>query len=79
MTRGSITGHVKALSMIVTIQSRIPDRRAGSSEKISAPPPTHPEIYAAAWLGKQERNTTGNPGNPETRRNPGQNRTLSLQ
>ena len=51
MTRGSITGQVKALSMIVAMESLIPDRRAGSSEKKSAPPPTHPEIYAArlAW------------------------------
>ncbi|MEA2259534.1 MAG: hypothetical protein QOJ51_2359, partial [Acidobacteriaceae bacterium] len=38
MTRSSITGQVKALSMIVAIESLIPDRRAGSSEKKSAPP-----------------------------------------
>jgi hypothetical protein len=44
MTRGSITGQVKALSMIVAMQGLIPDRRAGSSEKASAPP----QIYAAA-------------------------------
>ena len=40
MTRGSITGQVKALSMIVAIQGLIPDRRAGSAEKNPAPPPT---------------------------------------
>jgi hypothetical protein len=57
MTRGSITGQVKALSMIVAMQGLIPDRRAGSSEKKSAPPPSHPEIYAAAWLGGQEGKT----------------------
>jgi hypothetical protein len=56
-TRGSITGQVKALSMIVAMQSLIPDRRAGSSEKKSAPPPSHPEIYPAAWLGKQQGKT----------------------
>ena len=50
MTRGSITGQVKALSMIVAIQGLIPDRRAGSPEKTSAPPPSRPEIYRAAWL-----------------------------
>ena len=54
MTRGSITGQVKALSMIVAMQDLIPDRRAvdrltDSSEKKSAPAPTQPEIYAAAW------------------------------
>jgi hypothetical protein len=56
-TRGSITGQVKALSMIVAMQSLIPDRRASSSEKKSAPPPSHPEIYPAAWLGKQQGKT----------------------
>ncbi len=50
MTRGSITGQVKALSMIVAMQNFIPDRRAVSSEKKSAPAPTHPQIYPAAWL-----------------------------
>jgi hypothetical protein len=57
MTRGSITGQVKALSMIVAIQGLIPDRRAGSSEKTSAPPPDHPQIYRAAWLDKQQEKT----------------------
>ena len=57
MTRGSITGQVKALSMIVAMQSLIPDRHAGSSEKKSVPPPTHPEIYAAAWLREQPGKT----------------------
>ncbi len=59
MTRGSITGQVKALSMIVAIQGLIPDRLARSSEKISAPPPTRPEIYAAAWRREQQEKTTG--------------------
>ena len=39
MTRGSITGQVKALSMIVAMQNFIPDRRAVSSEKKSPPAP----------------------------------------
>jgi hypothetical protein len=59
MTRGSITGQVKALSMIVAIENLIPDRRAGSSEQKSAPPPKPPQIYASAWLRKQQGNTTG--------------------
>jgi hypothetical protein len=64
MTRGSITGQVKALSMIVAMQSLIPDRRAGSSEKKSAPPPSHPEIYPAAWLGEQQGKTIDPPPDP---------------
>jgi hypothetical protein len=54
MTRGSITGQVKALSMIVAIEGLIPDRRAGSSEKKSAPPLPQPGIYRAAWLDRQQ-------------------------
>jgi hypothetical protein len=51
MTRGSITGQVKALSMIVAIEGLIPDRRAAdrlsvSSERNSAPAPTHPQPSA---------------------------------
>jgi hypothetical protein len=63
MTRGSITGQVKAISMIVAMQGLIPDRRAGSSspqrasEKKSGPPPTHPGFYAAAWRREQQATT----------------------
>ena len=48
MTRGSITGQVKALSMIVAMQNFIPDRPAVSSEKKSSPAPIPAQIYAAA-------------------------------
>jgi hypothetical protein len=41
MTRGSITGQVKALSMIVAMQNFIPGRLAASSEKKSPPGPIH--------------------------------------
>ena len=37
MTRGSITGQVKALSMIIAIEGLIPDRRAASAQNKSAP------------------------------------------
>jgi hypothetical protein len=57
MTRGSITGQVKAISMIVAIEGLIPDRRAGSSEKKSAPPLPHAEINPAAWPGRQQDKT----------------------
>jgi hypothetical protein len=40
MTRGSISGQVKALSMIVAMQNFIPDRHAVSSEKKSTPAPS---------------------------------------
>ena len=48
MTRGSITGQVKALSMIVAMENFIPDRRAVSAEKKSAPAPVNAQIYPAA-------------------------------
>ena len=54
MTRGSITGQVKAISMIVAIEGLIPDRRAGSAENKSAPPLPRAEIYPAAWRGRQQ-------------------------
>jgi hypothetical protein len=57
MTRGSITGQVKAISMIVAMQNFIPDRKAVSSEKNSPTPPAQPKIYEAAWLRKQQATT----------------------
>jgi hypothetical protein len=60
MTRGSVTGQVKALSMIVAMENFIPDRRAVPSEKQSPPAPT-PQIYASAWLRRQQQATTIDP------------------
>jgi hypothetical protein len=57
MTRSSVTGQVKALSMIVAMQNFIPDRRAVSSEKKSAPAPTA-QIYASAWRRAGQQATT---------------------
>jgi hypothetical protein len=57
MTRGSVTGQVKALSMIVAMQNFIPDRHAISPEKKSAPAPPHPQIYTAEWLRRQQATT----------------------
>ena len=54
MTRGSITGQVKALAMIVAIEGLIPDRRAVPAQNKTAPPPVNSQIYQAAWLGKQQ-------------------------
>src|SRR5277367_1196787 len=58
MTRGSITGQVKALSMIVAMQNFIPDRNAAlrlavSSEKKSPTPPNPAKIYVSAWRREQ--------------------------
>ena len=57
MTRGSITGQVKALSMIVAMQNFIPDRRAVSAEKKPSPAPNQAQIYTAAWLREQKAKT----------------------
>ena len=64
VTRGSITGQVKAISMIVAIEDLIPDRRAGSrGNQSSATPLPEPDIYKAAWLpGQQEKSIHPEPG-----------------
>ncbi|MGB8536874.1 MAG: hypothetical protein WCD57_10705 [Acidobacteriaceae bacterium] len=54
MTRNSITGQVKAIQMIVAIEGLIPDRRAASSGKKSAPPLSPVDIYQAAWLRQRQ-------------------------
>jgi hypothetical protein len=64
MTRGSITGQVKALSMIVAIEGLIPDRRAVPAQNKSAPLPVNAQIYTAAWRGEQQRETTDPPPGP---------------
>jgi hypothetical protein len=57
MTRGSITGQVKALAMIVAIEGLIPDRRAVPAPNKSTPLPVNSQIYRAAWLRKQPGET----------------------
>ena len=57
MTRGSITGQVKALSMIVAMQNFIPDRRAVVPEKKSPSTPANHQIYQSAWLAGQQAKT----------------------
>jgi hypothetical protein len=58
ITRGSITGQVKAISIIVAIEGLIPARRAGSAQNQPAPPPNKYQIYSAAWLAEQKAKTT---------------------
>src|ERR1700677_4606493 len=57
MTRGSITGQVKVLSMIVAIEGVIPDRRANSAESKPVPLPP-PKIYQSEWLREQQKQTS---------------------
>jgi hypothetical protein len=65
MTRGSITGQVKALSMIVAMQNLIPDRRATPSEKKSAPATNaQPQIHASAWRREQQATTPATTNDP---------------
>jgi hypothetical protein len=58
MTRGSITGQVKAISMIVAMQNFIPGRQA-VSEKKSPTASAHPQIDPSAWLGRPAVGQTG--------------------
>ena len=69
MTRNSMSAQIKALSMIVAIEGLIPDRntnrRAGSAQNKSAPPPVDPQIDTAAWLREQQGKTTGPQPGPD--------------
>jgi hypothetical protein len=59
MTRGSITGQVKCLSMIIAMQNFIPDRRPVSSEKTPAPAPAPAQIYPGGGPARQQATTAG--------------------
>src|SRR3984957_5395461 len=59
VTRGIIAGQIKALSMIVAIEGLIPDRRSSPSGTQPAAPPITADIYAAAWLRKQQHQAAG--------------------
>jgi hypothetical protein len=61
ITRGSITGQVKAVSMIIAIEGLIPDRRAAFAQNKSAPPPVTAQIYEAAWLRTQQPGQNADP------------------
>jgi hypothetical protein len=72
MTRNSMSAQMRALTMIVAIEGLIPDRntdrRAGSAQNKSAPPPAHPPIDTAAWLREQQGKTTGPQPGPDPAR-----------
>ena len=70
MTRGSITGQVKALSIIVAMENFIPDRRAVAAEKKSAPAPVNAQVYQSEWLRKQKAATIDPQPRPPANRSP---------
>ena len=61
MTRNSVTGQVKALSMIIAMENFIPDPKAVSEK---SPVPAKPKIYQAAWLREQQATTMEPPPDP---------------
>jgi hypothetical protein len=65
VTRGSIAGQVKALTMIVAIEGLIPDRRSSPSGTQPAAPPVKAQIYESQWLRKQQHQPVAEePGDP---------------
>ena len=69
ITRGSVAGQVKALSMIVAMQNFIPDRRATdrlaiSSETKSTPAPAQ-KIHTSAWLRRHPATTPATTNDPD--------------
>src|ERR1700684_3349482 len=55
VTRGSIAGQIKALTMIVAIEGLIPDRRSSPPETQPKAPPVEAEIYTSEWLRKSQQ------------------------
>ena len=53
VTRGSIAGQIKALSMIIAIEGLIPGGRVSSAATQLTAPPVDPQIYVEAWRRKQ--------------------------
>ena len=74
VTRGSIAGQIKALSMIIAIEGLIPDRRSSPSGTQPAAPPVKAQIYEAEWLRKQQHQSAvqpgEDPGDPVAAQNP---------
>jgi hypothetical protein len=53
VTRGSIAGQIKALSMIIAIEGLIPGGRVSPAATQPTAPPVDPQIYASEWRRKQ--------------------------
>jgi hypothetical protein len=58
VTRGTIAGQIKALSMIIAIEGLIPGRPSPSATQPTAPH-VKAEIYTAEWLRKQQDQAAG--------------------
>jgi hypothetical protein len=54
VTRGTIAGQIKALSMIIAIEGLIPGRQSSPSATQSAAPPVKAQIYNSEWLRQQQ-------------------------
>jgi hypothetical protein len=54
VTRGSIAGQIKAISMIVAIEGLIPGRSSPSATQPTAPP-VEAQIYQAEWLRNKQQ------------------------
>jgi hypothetical protein len=54
VTRGTIAGQIKALSMIVAIEGLIPGRSLSPSATQPAAPPINADIYEPEWLRKRQ-------------------------
>ena len=59
VTRGSIAGQIKALSMIVAIEGLIPTRRVSPTETQPAAPPVEAPFYKSQWLREQQHQAAG--------------------
>jgi hypothetical protein len=57
-TKGSITGQVKAVAMIATIEGLLPDRRVSSAPGQFAAPAVKPQTYVSEWLRKRQDEAT---------------------
>ncbi len=54
VTRGSIAGQIKAVSLIIAMEGLIPGRGVSPSQTQPTAPTVKPEIYTPEWLGKQQ-------------------------
>ena len=74
VTRGSIAGQIKAVSLIIAMEGLIPGRGASLSQTQPTVSPIEAQIRSAQWLNKQQRD--GNPGDavvpPEAKPGPQQ-------
>jgi hypothetical protein len=65
VTRGSIAGQIKALTMIVAIEGLNPDRRHSPSATQPAAPPVKAQIYESQWPREQQHQPVAEqPGDP---------------